>query len=82
MLQDSQSDVMKNLRRASVGEQYHLDKTLEQNIRLQNEITADVKVRLDSSVIVYWELPYELFSLCLRLLLWADNYWIDSYGWT
>ena len=35
---------MKNLRHASVGEQYHLDKTLEQNIRLQNEITSDIKV--------------------------------------
>jgi len=44
MLQDNQSDVMKNLKSASVGEQYHLDKTLGQNIRLQNEITTEIKV--------------------------------------
>ncbi|KAF6037840.1 ZNF318 [Bugula neritina] len=43
MLQDNQSDVMKNLKSASVGEQYHLDKTLGQNIRLQNEITTEIK---------------------------------------
>ena len=43
-LQDNQSEVMRNMRHASVGEQYHLDKTLSNNIRLQNEITAEIKV--------------------------------------
>jgi len=43
-LQGSQGEVMRNMRRASKGEQLYLDKTLEKNIILQNYISIEIKV--------------------------------------
>ena len=70
-LQQEQSSVMSGRKRASLGEQYQMDKMLEKNIRLQNEMTTEIKVTvvLASNLSIAGDYTLPPFTVALLLFI-------------